>query len=132
MALYKNLGVSAAGVCRRVLLTSDSLPLKQVRGCKALLRQRRIAFDPLSTSFHTGTSRLNEEKNVEKQEESNQIHQPKNFVQSLFNKVFAGQIPKAKLKACGYILETHCSQVCCLLHKIRDAIKILSFLHCRL
>ena len=115
MALYKNLGVSAAGVCRRVLLTTDSLPLKQIRGCKALLRQTSFAFDPLSTSFHTGTSRLNEEKNVEKQEESNQIHQPKNFVQSLFNKVFAGQIPKAKLKACGYILETHCSQVCRLL-----------------
>ena len=74
MALYKNLGVSAAGVCRRVLLTSDSLPLQQVRGCKALLRQTRIAFDPLSASFHTGTSRLHEEKNVEKQEESNQIH----------------------------------------------------------
>jgi len=110
MALYKNLGVSAAGVCRRVLLTTDSLPLKQIRGCKALLRQTSFAFDPLSTSFHTGTSRLHEEKNVEKQEESNQIHQPKNFVQSLFNKVFAGQIPKAKLKACGYILETHCSQ----------------------
>ena len=32
------------------------------------------------------------------------------LVTKMYNKVFAGGLPKSKLKASGYILETHCSQ----------------------
>ena len=48
---------------------------------------------------------------VENSSKKNNVVQsePKNFVQALYNKVFTG-LPKAKLKACGYMLETHCSQ----------------------
>ena len=62
-----------------------------------------------SSSFHTDVTRLNE---VENTSQKNNIAQsePKNFVQALYSKVFTG-LPKAKLKACGYMLETHCSQV---------------------
>ena len=91
---------------------ADRLPVQQVRGCRVLLQQTKltIASDNLqSSSFHTGVSRLNE---VENTSQKNNIAQsePKNFVQALYSKVFTG-LPKAKLKACGYMLETHCSQV---------------------
>jgi len=90
---------------------ADHLPVQQVRGCRVLHQQTKltIASDKLpSSSFHTGVSRLNEVENTSKKNNVVQS-EPKNFVQALYNKVFTG-LPKAKLKACGYMLETHCSQ----------------------
>jgi len=92
---------------------ADRVPFQQVRGCRVLLQQKTkltIAPAPSSPSsyFHTGMSRLNEVENTSKEEKIIDS-KPKNFVQALYNKVFTG-LPKAKLKACGYMLETHCSQ----------------------
>ena len=90
---------------------TDRLPVQQVRGCRVLLQQTKltIASDNLpSSSFHTDVTRLNEVENTSKKNNIAQS-EPKNFVQALYNKVFTG-LPKAKLKACGYMLETHCSQ----------------------
>jgi len=90
---------------------AERLPIQQVRGCRVLQQQTKLtiasATPPLS-SFHTNVSRLNEVENTSKENKTVQS-EPKNFVQALYSKVFTG-LPKAKLKACGYILETHCSQ----------------------
>jgi len=93
---------------------TDRLPVQQVRGCRVLLLQQKTKLKIATTTttpssyFHTGVSRLNEVENTSK-EEKIAISEPKNFVQALYSKVFSG-LPKAKLKACGYMLETHCSQ----------------------
>ena len=92
---------------------TERLPIQQVRGCRVLLQQKtKLAIVSTTTTpssyFHTGVSRLNEVENTSK-EEKIAISEPKNFVQALYSKVFSG-LPKAKLKACGYMLETHCSQ----------------------
>ena len=85
---------------------ADRLPIQQVRGCRVLQQQTKLTIP--SSSFHTNLSRLNEVENTSKENKTVQS-EPKNFVQALYSKVFTG-LPKAKLKACGYILETHCSQ----------------------
>jgi len=91
---------------------ADRLPIQQVRGCRVLPQETKLTIaSPATTpssSFHTSVSRLNEVENTSKEKSIEQI-EPKNFVQALYSKVFTG-LPKAKLKACGYILETHCSQ----------------------
>ena len=90
---------------------ADRLLIQQVRGCKVLQQQTKLTIasaTPPSSSFHTNLSRLNEVENTSKENKTVQS-EPKNFVQALYSKVFTG-LPKAKLKACGYILETHCSQ----------------------
>ena len=92
---------------------AERMPVQQVSGCRVLLQQKtKLTISPPATSpssyFHTGLSRLNEVENTSKEEKVIDS-KPKNFVQALYNKVFTG-LPKAKLKACGYMLETHCSQ----------------------
>jgi len=106
--MYRNLRFCLGGACRSTRLMVDrGLVIQQVGRCRVLLQQTQLAMESLpSSSFHTGLSRLNEVENASKESGPSQ---PKNFVQALYNKVFTG-LPKAKLKASGYILETHCSQ----------------------
>ena len=106
--MYRNLRFCLGGACRSTHLMVDrGLVIQQVGRCRVLLQQTQLAMESLpSISFHTGLSRLSEVENASKESGPSQ---PKNFVQALYNKVFTG-LPKAKLKASGYILETHCSQ----------------------
>ena len=110
--MYRSLGQSLGGACRSTCLMADRMPIQQVRGCKVLLQLKtKLTIAPVtspSSYFHTGMSRLNEVEDTSKEEKIIDS-KPKNFVQALYNKVFTG-LPKAKLKACGYMLETHCSQ----------------------
>jgi len=101
--MYRNLGLAFGGTCR-----NTRLPVEQIRGCRVLLQQQTKATIA-SSSFHTCVSRLNEVQNTTSQKDKIIQSEPKNFVQALYNKVFTG-LPKTKLKACGYMLETHCSQ----------------------
>jgi len=102
--MYRNLGHALRGAFR-----NTRLPVQQVGGCRLLFEQTIAHDTPPTSSFHTSVSWLTKVENTTSKENKIVQSEPKNFVQALYNKVFTG-LPKAKLKACGYMLETHCSQ----------------------
>ena len=94
--MFSSVSRQALGLSRQL---SKGRPVCKFTQCKVLPGQ--IWSNPL----HTANILYDEEKQKQQLElEGN------NFVQKLYNKMFGGGVPVAKLKASGYILLTHCAQ----------------------
>ena len=93
--MFSSVSRQALGVSRQLCKGSS---VCRFTPCKVLPSQI------WSSSLHTAKVLCEEEK-------PKQLGlQGENFVQRLYNKMFGGRVPVAKLKASGYILLTHCAQ----------------------